>query len=235
MSNLSQSKELELINNYVIKEEDLVKVVNAKVKGGTLRKGIVLFLLKYLYRNSYGDVLASDVRNEFNYEYPMHLTDNLNIPVSDYGFINKDTYKTFLDMTNEEQEEQEEIDYINIPFNLEEIRKIDLIKYIENQLEDINQNQYSDFDLVEICHSKDLFTKYYTSKMSEDYTTELTLLESGKNERIKKSKIPKRESGIPPIKEYGKTKNLPIKLVKLGKEYYIEGTDYTLLDDKVRY
>lgn len=229
MSNLSLSKELELINNYVIKEEDLVKIVNAKVMGGTLRKGIVLFLLKYLYRNSYGDVLASDVRNEFNYEYPMHLTDNLNIPVSDYGFINKETHKTFLDNTKEEE------DYTNIPFNLDDIRKRDIIKYIEKQIGDINQNQYSDFDLVEICHSKDLFTKYYTLKMSEDYFNELSILERETNGSIKKSKTPKRLSGIPPNKEYGKTKNLPIKLVKLGKEYYIEGTDYTLLGDKVRY
>lgn len=209
-----KGKNMEYTEDYLIKEEDLVKIVRKRVKGSTLKKGLMLATIKLMYRNSYGDLNGSKgLDSEFGYSYPTNLTNELDIPIGNYGFVNSNTHKVFrhteeeleyLEENGYEDVPAEEVDYSQIDFNVDDLRKEDIIKYLEYKLS-LSEDR-SDFTLVDWCHELDLYINYRGYKLGED------------------------------DKYYKELKNkMPIEVYKVGKSRYIKGHKDLLKDEGLSY
>lgn len=148
----------DLSKDYVMTYGDLKKLVNYKVKGTNLKKCLALYLLRFKYRNTYGTINGDyGVESEFNYDYPKNLVDELDVPVGKYGFVNVELSKE-LKSSETVSDRVEDIDiYSDIFINLDKHQKEDMIKYL-NELFDI-VNERTDFTLIDYCHERDLFLK----------------------------------------------------------------------------
>lgn len=147
----------DLNKDYVMSYEDLKKLVNTKVKGSNLRKGLALYLLRFKYRNSYGTINGEyGLESEFNYNYPKNLVDELDIPVGRYGFVNLDLSSYLCEGVIDEGINEENV-YDNLEINLDTPQREDMEKYLDYVIEIIDER--TDFTLVDFCHERDLFLK----------------------------------------------------------------------------